>query len=435
MKPKRSSEAARLQRGPAYDEGMQAAAAGSVATARDWPTFRSDSSRSGSVATRLPSNLSLLWQSQLAGRIGPPVSVGDTIFVPLVDEHQMVAVNAVDGTLLWRFYAGGRIDSPPTYDRGSVLFGSADGWVYRVLAADGRLVWRLRVVGEDRRIGAFDQLESAWPVHGSVLVAGDSSEPSGQTVAYFVAGRSSHLDGGLRLCAIDAATGAVRHERTLSGPNYDVGNIQQNYLLPTGVLPDILRQEGSAIFMRGVRFDKQLQRQEGLPTLKLRGGFLDDAYFKRMPWSMGQSGHARLIVHDDRHAYCLRMFDSLQGLDPKVYFTPGKEGYLLFAHDLESSKHAWQYRIPIRGRAMVVTDRELCVAGPPDVVDSDDPLGAFEGRKGGLLRIVDKADGRPLFDHQLSHPPVFNGAAAAGGRLLFSLEDGSLVCFGDRSAS
>ncbi len=124
------------------------------------------------------------------------------------------------------------------------------------------------------------------------------------------------------------------------------------------------------------------------------------------------------------------MFDSLQGLDPKVYFTPGKEGYLLFAHDLSSGKNTWEHRIPIRGRAMVVTDDQLCVAGPPDVVETDDPLAAFEGRKGGVLRIVDKANGRTLSEHKLPSPPVFNGAAAANGRLLLALEDGSVACFG-----
>jgi hypothetical protein len=31
------------------------------------------------------------------------------------------------------------------------------------LAADGRLAWRLRVAPHVRLVGAFDQLESAWP--------------------------------------------------------------------------------------------------------------------------------------------------------------------------------------------------------------------------------------------------------------------------------
>jgi outer membrane protein assembly factor BamB len=419
-----------LERGLAYDDSASRLSTLRSPLPSDWPMFRADAARSGSVSTKLPADVRLLWRAKLGDRVGPPISVGDRVFVPLVDEHQVVAVNTADGSVLWRFCAGGRIDSPPTYDRGAVLFGSADGWVYRVAAADGRLVWRFRAAPQQRRMAAFGQLESAWPVHGSVLVDRGSSTGSGRPVAYFAAGRSSHLDGGLYLWALDAMTGEILHEKKLTGPSYTAGNIRQNYLLPMGVLPDVLRMEDSAIFMRAVKFDTQLQQQPGVPTMKALGGLLDDAYFKRMPWSMGRSSHARLVVHDGRHAYCLRMFDSLQGLDPKVYFTPGKQGYLLFAHDLKSGKNAWEQRLPIRGRAMVVTGDQLCVAGPPDVVDADDPLAAFEGRRGGVLRIVDKADGRTVSEHKLGWPPVFNGAAAANGRLLLSLEDGSVACLG-----
>jgi len=420
----------RLEKGPAYSESMDPKSV--IVGQDDWPTFRCDAGRSGSIGTRLPPDAKLLWRAELGRHVAAPISVAERVFVPLVDEHQVVALNAADGGELWRFTAGARIDSPPSYDRGAVLFGSTDGCVYRVRADDGRLVWRLQAAPEDRRIAAFGQLESAWPVNGSVLVAGGAAADSGRTVAYFVAGRSSHLDGGLYLFAIDAMTGEILHENNLAGPSYTVDNIQQNYKLEMGVLPDILRMEDAAIFMRATKFDTQLKRQQGVPAMKIRGGLLDDAYFKRMPWSMGRGGHARLLVHDDTHAYCLRMFDSLLGLDPKVYFTPGKAGYLLFASDLKSGKNAWQQRVPIRGRAMVVTREQLCVAGPPDVVDQDDPLAAFEGRKGGVLRIVDKTDGRAVSEYKLAMPPEFNGAAAANGRLLLSLEDGSVVCFGRR---
>jgi outer membrane protein assembly factor BamB/ubiquinone/menaquinone biosynthesis C-methylase UbiE len=410
----------RIAKGPAYDETAPRIA--QFPTDADWPTFRADAGRSGSVQTRLPVASGLRWQTQLGGRLGPPIGVAELVFVPLVDGHQIAACDATDGRVRWRFHAGARIDSPPTYDRGSLLFGSADGCVYRVRAADGVLQWRFRAVPRQRQIAAFGQLESAWPVHGSVLV--DDS------VVYFAAGRSSHLDGGVRMFALDALTGEVLQQETHLDPEYTDENLVQNYQLPMGVLPDIIRKEDDSLFMRSVRFDKQLQRQEGAPTLKIRGGFLDDAYFKRMPWTMGSSGHARLIVHDDRHAYCLRMFDSLAGLDPKVYFTPGKEGYLLYAHDLKSGKNVWAQRIPIRGRAMVATADQVCVAGPPDVIDPNDPLAAFEGRKGGVLRMVHCGDGATVSEHALSQPPVFNGAAAANGRLFLALEDGSLVCFG-----
>jgi hypothetical protein len=79
---------------------------------------------------------------------------------------------------------------------------------------------------------------------------------------------------------------------------------------------------------------------------------------------------------------------------------------------------------------MAVTVDQLCVAGPPDVVDQEDPLAAFEGRKGGVLRVLDKKSGQLVKEFTLSAPPVFNGIAAANGHLLLTLEDGRVVCFG-----
>jgi hypothetical protein len=232
------------------------------------------------------------------------------------------------------------------------------------------------------------------------------------------------------MVAADAPSGHVLREQTIAGPSYTVDNIEQNYRLPMGVLPDILRLEDDKLFMRAVGFDKELRQAGGKSRLTVRGGFLDDAYFKRMPWTMAGSGHARVLVWDETRVYGLRMFDSLQGLDPKVYFTPGRAGYLLFASDRGRGKAAWAARVPIRGRALAVAQDQLCVAGPPDIVDPEDPLAAFEGRKGGLLRVVNKEDGQTLSEHRLDSPPVFNGIAIADGRLILTLENGSVACFG-----
>jgi outer membrane protein assembly factor BamB len=127
------------------------------------------------------------------------------------------------------------------------------------------------------------------------------------------------------------------------------------------------------------------------------------------------------------------MFDSLQGLDPNVYFTPGREGYVLFATDTDTGRPAWQKRIPVRVNAMAATADLLFAAGSPDVVDPDDPLGAFEGRKGGVIYACNKTGGETLWQHELQSPPVFNGLAAANGRLYLAMKDGNVACFGDRS--
>ena len=418
-----------LERGPAFGQRILDPRS-SIPSPAEWPEFRADGQRSGAVKTTIPPKPSLLWREKTGATLAPPIAVGDRLYVPAVDEHHLVSLNVSDGRKVWEFAAGGRIDSPPTYHKGTVIFGSADGWVYCVRAADGKLVWRYRAGPEDRRMAAFGQLESVWPVHGSVLVRDD--------IAYFAAGRSSHLDGGIRVTGLDAATGALHCRTTLAGPSYGVDDIKQNYLLPTGALPDILQAAGPLLFMRDIAFNAELKRQTGPaafggPRLKTPAGFLDDSYFKRVPWTMSAKGggYGRLIVHDEAAAYTVRMFDSLQGLDPKVYFTPGKKGYLLFAVDKRTGKQTWSQRIAIRATAMVAAEGMLVVAGPPDVVDPTDPLGAFEGRKGGVLTVFDSATGRKLSECKLPSPPVFNGAAAANGRLYIAMHDGSVACFGE----
>jgi hypothetical protein len=288
-------------------------------------------------------------------------------------------------------------------------------------------VWRFRAAPEERLIGAFGQLESAWPVHGSILVVDGTG--------YFAAGRSSHLDGGIYLFGLDADSGEIRHRTRLEGPFYDVDNISQNYQLPMGALADILQGDGGLIYMRDMVFNTKLEQEpphrRKSDRVRARAGLLDSSYFKRIPWSFGaKSPHARLIVHDEQAAYFVRMFDSLRGLDPNVYFTPGEEGYLLFAMDKRTGEQAWERRISVRVSAMVATEDILFVAGPPDVVDPEDPLGAFEGRKGGVLSAFDKTDGRLLSECMLPAPPVFNGLVAARRRLYVATQDDSIACFG-----
>ena len=115
--------------------------------------------------------------------------------------------------------------------------------------------------------------------------------------------------------------------------------------------------------------------------------------------------------------------------DLKNDTTPGKKGYLLFAKGMNQRRNSWQVRVPVRVRAMVLAQDRLFIAGPPDIVEPEDPLGAFEGRKGGQLWVVDAQTGEAIAKHDLDAPPVFHGAAAADGQLYIVDERGSIVCF------
>jgi hypothetical protein len=48
------------------------------------------------------------------------------------------------------------------------------------------------------------------------------------------------------------------------------------------------------------------------------------------------------------------------------------------------------------------------------------------------LCAVSAADGKTLAQYHLDSLPVFDGLAAAQGRLYLTLQDGRLLCLGDR---
>jgi hypothetical protein len=130
------------------------------------------------------------------------------------------------------------------------------------------------------------------------------------------------------------------------------------------------------------------------------------------------------------------------------YFAPGTEGHELFADDnanepvlpdaaarrergsmSRTRPPKWSVKIPVRARAMVLAGKTLFLAGPPDVIDQDDPYGAFEGRKGGLLWAVSTADGSKITEYRLPSPPVFDGLIAAQQKLFVTTADGSVSCW------
>ena len=82
-------------------------------------------------------------------------------------------------------------------------------------------------------------------------------------------------------------------------------------------------------------------------------------------------------------------------------------------------------------RSMVLAGENLFVAGPPDVLDPDDPMAAFEGRRGMILRVFDSSNGTQLAEYKMESMPVFDGMSAAGGKLFLSLASGEFVCWGN----
>ncbi|RKY05350.1 hypothetical protein DRP77_01245 [Candidatus Poribacteria bacterium] len=459
----------RLEKGPAYGEPMEAP----QPSEDEWPTYRCDPARSGRTKSPVPTQLKRAWEVELGGRLSSPTIAEGKVFIASIDAHTLYALDAESGEVLWSYTAGGRIDSPPTIYKGRVLFGCADGWVYCLRASDGKLVWRFRAAPADLRLVAFEQVESVWPVHGSVLVW--------DGVVYCVAGRSAFLDGGMRLVRLDAETGELLSETVIDDRDPVTGEnlqVKMRGLNMPPALPDILSCDGRYVYMRSQRFklngeelppvtpsNPRDQRGEGA-HLFCPFGFLDDSWFHRSYWIYGktfmggaggwpQAGRftpaGRILVFDESRVYGF-------GRKPQYFRWTTPLEYHLFCADKEPKlikaskkirvpriEHRWSREVPILVRAMVLANGTLFIAGPPDLVDEEEAFDrykdpeiqrklkeqaeALEGRRGGMLLVVSASDGRDLARYELDSPPVFDGMAAAYGRLYLATMDGRLICF------
>jgi hypothetical protein len=463
---RRTLDAGRGPRGGRLEKGSALGAHVAAGPAADagWPTYRADAARSGSTGSSVPTRPDETWRAELGGRLSAPTVASGSVFVAQIDAHTVHALDAESGRPVWSFTAGGRVDSPPTWHSGLVLFGSRDGWVYCLRASDGELAWRSRAAPQRMNAVAYEQIESLWPVGGSVLVK--------DGVAYVAAGRSSYLDGGIDLYALDPASGEVLSRRHVQSehvgaidPPKDAGTmakkIRQNWLdyktflapdrsdsfAMRGALTDVLVAEGSSVFMRHMRFDRNLAPEEGLmPHLFATASLLDGAEHHRSYWVLGTGDFNRLPVaypwilarsiqvpfglmmsFDEKTVWCVRRIGKkgvassyalLAAARPDPADPAGAVPDFRRRAARRAGPSSWKTALPFRPRAMIRAGDVVVVGGIP-----------ARGR-GGHLHVASSASGETLGTASLPSPPVWDGMAAAGGRLYVALRNGTVLCMG-----
>ena len=478
----------RLERGPAYAQIRNPKS--EIPNQDDWPTLRGDTMRSGLAPCAVPAKLKEAWAADIGGTITQPVIADGTLLVASVDTHTVHALDAGTGKPLWTRAVGGRVDSSPTVHKGLALFGCADGWVYGLRLSDGELAWRFRAAPADLKTVALDQVESLWPVHGNVLVHAG--------VAYFAAGRSSWIDDGIVLYGLDPATGKVIHQSNVRSahPKYEEGKDEtaaqfsskfvQNatdyktfkapdrsdaFSIGEGGTTDVLVSDGESVFMRHLRFNPKLEKQNRMiPHLFSTSGLLDGAENHRSHWVFGTGDFSRVGVAYSWIAFRPGNFGSqlsvpyglLLAFDGETVWGvrrahlmrwPVKEAgrYTLFAEkrpkpspgeahlpdfrkppEKNAMPFQWTAGLAMRPRAMLKAGDLLLLGGVPDPGGLPDASAAPRGNESGLLRVVAAADGKGVSECRLSAPPVWDGMAAANGRLYLSTQDGKVVCLGGK---
>ncbi len=468
-------------------EGAEVPPKAAKPLASDWPTYRHDAWRSSSSTAAGPKQINVLWttpitakKSPLAdtsplrfdwndnpfvkGPISPPTIANGLTYVARPDAHEVVAVNTSSGKVVWRFTARGRVDTPPTIHNGLAIFGDHAGYVHALRADNGKPVWKFQAAPIDERMGAYGQIESAWPVAGAVLISDGS--------AYFSAGRQQLSDGGVFIFSLDPMTGKknwVHKINSIPQKSYDGKNDQSFGFYANSGLEfdpvDILHKEGERIAMSrwlittdGKKID--VDTWNGFAKLNTGKGTV---FAPRGTWTYGFRQIHRFSNEAHRRPLCVYRDNTIVGslnsttalyrrdfdLDNGEKFVSkwitgweaagtARKGGRPYRSDRLAEKAVWKVNPWVKG----TTPDELLTPTTAEegtkqlenklygmVMDSEDRL--YVIHKDGTLKIINTKDGATLSESKIP-TPMWDGLALADGKLFLSTAEGQLVCIGSK---
>jgi len=221
-----------------------------------------------------------------------------------------------------------------------------------------------------------------------------------------------------------------------------------------GATPDVLVADAESIYLRHVRFDRNLVEQDTKRShLFSTSSLLDGWEHNRSYWVMGtgdfyhipvaypwiirreiQVPIGLMMAFDEKTVWSVR-----RGGENSIVATPRPDptsrvnaipDFQRRTGAEDSGKSGWRATLGIRARAMLQAGELLFFGGMPA-----DHRGApaspwipqGEGETHGCLHVVSCSNGKTLREMKLASPPVWDGMAAAEGRLFIPCIDGSVV--------
>ena len=203
--------------------------------------------------------------------------------------------------------------------------------------------------------------------------------------------------------------------------------------------------------------------RSGPAILKAPNGFLNDSWGHRHKWNwtLGASDtFGKLLVFDVDFAYGVQAYYTFlkhdKSMQPDTHtghlhqkysrYTAEQfpTGTRLFARSnarqkglgkgkgprpvLRNNMHKWNRKTPLQFRALVLAGDVLLGAGWKDSVRvyEKDPKGTNES----VLAVISTKDGETIREYALESEPVFDGMAAAYGKVFMAQKDGTVLCLG-----
>ena len=384
---------------------------GQYDVAGEWAQVQGGPDHHGAADVEIAPPLATRWATAVGGTMlaGGPVVAGGRVFVTVADlaggeTSALVALDAADGSELWRYLLGSDIRNAAAVADGIVVTGSTDGIVHAVDAATGQLLWSYDI---------GDGLEAITAVqHAPPAIAGD--------VVYAAVHR--------RFAALDLHTGALLWDGDPSPGQTTLTSLAAPAIEDGVIVGSVARGRGG-LFAWDAMLGSELWRIERPKSIGVHAAaVLADsvAYYAN---AAGQVRAVELQTGDEIWAKSL--FAGNSDWDYAITGTPAlSDGRLfvptqydfLYALDAATGDELWRIRAD---DSVLHTSHARVIAQsfPGSPLVSGRYL--YAGGADGLLRSLEVDTGVQLWSLQLGSP-IMSGMAAAGDQLYVQSFDGTV---------
>lgn len=417
-----------------------------------WPMHMRDTQRSNWTDTSLSSSPTIAWtrsfegyQSSINGIIreewdasvlgsspvGSPSHERGLLVVPVRDCQAVVGMNPESGESVWEVNVEGRVDSAPTLFDGMVIFGTRLGWVYALDAATGEVIWRFFAAPSQRMVVANGQVESSWPIVGSVALVNGA--------LWIAAGREMSLDGGYKIWCLNPYSGEVVRD---GGVGYDgawrsTDDLQRNEKghegRTTSAATPLVSDGSGNLFMQNFGIDTR--SGEWIESGITRSGWRPGDEFGIRPGNYGLN-----YAGDQRMFGRTGMASTLIDVMAKIHAYRGNTMLALGTtrngqHGIEGGRELKRrdIKMEISGDEREMTDEVWSVLLGGDRMASRmaQAIGVAGDTVvyvvGAHVYGVSLSDGSDLWEFDLPSPGIYAGMAIAGGQVTVICEDGTIV--------